>query len=236
VILSQHPLIHTRVFFWRQSSFCSKWGVVPSRNAPMRINPSITLKWTKNSLIHYIRWTEYYEKKRKAKTRKKLIPMFQIYIFLLYCEPWGGVLNKWILQHQCFFTGKILPNGDFFFKMLTLGKKLITQSFFYCQIFIQFDHFSSIWANFHQFMMIPSKIWTKVLHWCHMLDKWKFIGKTLFNTAVQKGTILCTSYRLTVWMQAQRYAHCKKELAAYDFLVQIGRSPSLASAWFSFNT
>ena len=33
-------------------------------------------------------------------------------------------------------------------------------------------------------MMIPSNFWMKVLHflfhWCHTLDKWKFVGKTLF--------------------------------------------------------
>jgi hypothetical protein len=76
--------------------------------------------------------------------------------------------------------------ANFFSRIINWNKKLITKSFSYCQNSIQFDHFSSIWANFHQFVMIPSNIWRKVLHflfhWWHMLDKWKFVGKTLMPT------------------------------------------------------
>jgi hypothetical protein len=68
--------------------------------------------------------------------------------------------------------------ANFFFKNANFGDFFSKTHFLIAKIFIQYDHFSSIVANFHQIMMIPSKIWTKVLHflfhWCHTFNKWKF--------------------------------------------------------------
>jgi hypothetical protein len=94
---------------------------------------------------------------------------------------------------QCFFYQRNIARWWIFFsKMLILAKKIQKLIFLSPKfssnliIFIRFDHFSSIWENFHQIMMIPSKIWTKVLHylfhWCHTLDKGKFTEKTLILT------------------------------------------------------
>jgi hypothetical protein len=81
------------------------------------------------------------------------------------------------------FTGDISPDGKKKFKNFKFRWKTHHQKFFLSPKFHPIWPFSSIWADFHQFVMIPFKIWTKVLHflfhWCHMLNKWKILGKTL---------------------------------------------------------
>jgi hypothetical protein len=53
-------------------------------------------------------------------------------------------------------------------------------------------------SKFSSNYMIPSKSWTKVLHflfhWCHTLDKWKFVEKTLYGTYIQDNCWLNVHY------------------------------------------
>jgi hypothetical protein len=72
----------------------------------------------------------------------------------------------------------------FFFKNANFGDFFQNLIFFSPQTLSNLT-FSSSWAHFHQIMMIPSKIWTKVMHflfhWCHTLNKWKFVEKALVS-------------------------------------------------------
>jgi hypothetical protein len=91
---------------------------------------------------------------------------------------WRYMLGLWLWSTYTSVFFLEAKYRNFFSKILILA---IFCHFLIAKFFIQLDHFSSIWANFHQIMMIPSKIWTKVLHflfhWCHTLDKWKFTEK-----------------------------------------------------------
>jgi hypothetical protein len=115
---------------------------------------------------------------------------------------------------QCFFKGRNIARWQkknsrtlilaiIFQKLIFLSPKFSSNLTF----FIQIDHSLSIWAIFHQIMMIPSKIWTKVLHflfhWCHTLDKWKFVEKTLFGRAQLQGMQLKRGRLLQGTMHAQ---------------------------------
>jgi hypothetical protein len=91
-----------------------------------------------------------------------------------------------VLGINLFFIGEMYPNGETFFENAKCGPRthlLITK-------------ISSIWANFHRFMMIPSKILMKVLHflfhWCRLFDKWRITEK---KPAGNSHMVDCTTWQ-----------------------------------------
>jgi hypothetical protein len=75
-----------------------------------------------------------------------------------------NLLHQQWLRAVFLLQAKYHEMAIFFFKNANFGDFFSKTPFLIAKIFIQFDHFSSILAKFHQIMIIPSKIWMIVLH------------------------------------------------------------------------